>query len=71
MVEFLYAGNIITEELKNLKSNQDIRRQNLVRVVLFYPLKYDQRPTFYFVVYMGEFWYPGKSSNKELKKFRI
>ena len=33
---------ILLQELRNLKSNQNIRAQNLVRLVLFYPLKYDQ-----------------------------
>ena len=39
MAEFLYAWKNTNEELRNAKSNQNIRGQPLVRLVLFYLAK--------------------------------
>ena len=43
MAEFLYAGETITEKLRNEKSNQNIRGYDLVKLVLFLPGKMDQK----------------------------
>ena len=43
MVEFLYAGKTTAEELRNAKSNQNIRGKHLVKLVFLLPSKMDRK----------------------------
>ena len=68
MAEFLYAGNTITEKLRNGKSNQNSRGWHKVRLVLCLPGKIGpKRPIFYLNAYMAEILYAWKNTNKELR----
>ena len=68
MAEFFYAGRTFTEELRNIKSNQNIRGSHLVRLILSLPRKMGpERPTFYLIAYMGEFLYAENNTYKELR----
>ena len=62
------TGKSPNKELGNAKSTQNIWGKPLPRIVVIYPVKYDQKYLmFYLITYIAEFLCAGNSTNEELR----